>query len=1374
MGVKVPGIRLPRVMRGLARCAMAAACALALAPGAAAQPAYVTQGSLLPRILMAPERSWVPVNLNAFSDVWTPEDLRTLDNGSVRPPSKIILAWSGFGWDSNRGDLILYGGGHANYSGNDVYRWHSSDLLWERASLPSEIRLDPVAGFMAIDGPDRAPPSAHTYDNNAFLPIADRFLAWGGAAYNTGGPYLRVSETNPLLARQVGPYLFDPSKADGNKVGGSTGSHVRRVAPHPEIVGGNMWTNRDVYKTLAGQVLPGSYVNGCTAYANEGGRDVLYVGGRTLLGTSLDLYRYQLTSIGNPALDQMSVVGIFDVGTSDQTTCAYDAARKLLVRTGLNGQPFTYWDLTTPGTANTDKAVAIDSTIAGLQTWLAANNLEIQNCALESDPVRSGFLLWCGAGDVWQLRAPSAGNTPTGWTVTRVPATSAKNPPGESTGTGVLGKWRYAAYYDVYVGLEDPVDGNVWIYKPQGWVQPNAAGNALPTVMLLSPGNGATVAAGTAIPLTVAAADADGAVVRVEYYVNGVKVAAPTGAPFSASWTPILLGTYTVVAVAVDNAGGMKASAPATVNTTGTAVTATLQRSSGYAGVTDTYLDQTQPTVSLGAATELVAGFDGYVPLVRFSIFASEGGPVPNGALVQSATLRLYKQYYDFTFSLNALLSPWSESAATWQQRQAGIAWSTPGAGGAGSDFAATPDAVTNALFDPGWVSFDVTARVRQWASGQGSNYGWRIDDGASAGNVKLFEASEYTADPSLRPRLDVVYVTSSGNTAPSISITAPAGGSSVGVGTPVAIVANASDGNGSVVRVDCFVNGVKIGQDTAAPWTFSWTPAASGTYTLTAVATDNAGAQTTSSPISVSAAATNVPPTIALTAPASGANVTVGVPVPIAANAADVDGTVVRVEYFANALKIGQDTATPWTFSWTPATPGAYALRAVATDNAGAQTTSSPVTVNATSASVPATITLTSPATGATLPVGAPVTLRANAGDGGFARVDFYVNGAKVGASAAAPYMFAWTPVSAGVYQLAAVGVAASGATATSATVTVIAAVPNPSVNVALATNGGVASASSSFGPEYPASAVNDGDRSSARWWQGGGWADATPGVFPDWVQINFNGPKTIDRVVLYTLADVYGGPDVPQDGGTFTLYGVTAFAVEAWNGSAWYPVASVSGNNQVKRTVTFAAVTTDRIRVTVTLALQSFTRVIELEAWTSASGSTNFAAAVNGGVASASSTYGPAFPLASVNDGDRTALNWGHGGGWADATPGAFPDWVQIAFNGAKTIETVVLYTLPDVYGPTNAPQDTSPDAQGGANVPQDGDTFTRYGITAFNVDVWNGTNWITVANATGNTQVKRTVTFAPVTTDRIRLTVTQGLMDYARILELEAWGF
>ncbi|MBK8570745.1 MAG: hypothetical protein IPN81_12810 [Nitrosomonadales bacterium] len=66
----------------------------------------------------------------------------------------------------------------------------------------------------------------------------------------------------------------------------------------------------------------------------------------------------------------------------------------------------------------------------------------------------------------------------------------------------------------------------------------------------------------------------------------------------------------------------------------------------------------------------------------------------------------------------------------------------------------------------------------------------------------------------------------------------------------------------------------------------------------------------------------------------------------------------------------------------------------------------------------------------------------------------------------------------------------------------------------------------------------------------------------------------------MVYTLQDNYTNPIEPTDTLTFSTWGVTGFTVQGWNGSAWITLATVSGNNLVKRTVNFAAFTTDRIR--------------------------------------------------------------------------------------------------------------------------------------------------------------------------------------------------
>jgi len=87
----------------------------------------------------------------------------------------------------------------------------------------------------------------------------------------------------------------------------------------------------------------------------------------------------------------------------------------------------------------------------------------------------------------------------------------------------------------------------------------------------------------------------------------------------------------------------------------------------------------------------------------------------------------------------------------------------------------------------------------------------------------------------------DSLMVTVRDVTAPTVTVSSPSEGASVP--GSVVIVASATD-NVAVVRVEFFVDGVSVGNDTAAP--FEWVLAAGtlkdGNHTLTVVAYDEAG----------------------------------------------------------------------------------------------------------------------------------------------------------------------------------------------------------------------------------------------------------------------------------------------------------------------------------------------------------------------------------------------------------------------------------------------------------------------------------------------------------------------------------------------------
>ena len=708
-----------------------------------------------------PEGSWVLANTNSFSEVWTPPELRPLMSKSNPPPSKIIEAWSSMDWDPNRGDIWIYGGGHANYPGNDVYRWRGSTRQWERASLPSQTTNDDLNNVIAVDGPMNAPTSAHTYDNGVFLPIADRYMTFGGATVGRGGPY--KLQLDPTTQRDTGPYFFDPTRADPMKVGGTTGSHVQREGPYPEIVGGQMWSNRDIYgRYPEGASLPKTFINGCTGYTQQGGRDVVYVGGRSG-GTSLALYKYTVVDPANPAADVFEQVGRYGSGTSKQTTCAVDSGRGIVLRTGENHAPFFYWDLSIPVASNRDVPVTPVDPSGEFAALLAGNAIDIVRCGMDFDPVRRHFVLWCPGGTVWNVVPPEGAISAAGWTIVRQPLPVGPVPT-QDVGKGILGKWKYVSNLDAFVGVQDSVNGNVWFYKPVGWQRPAGPSNQRPTVAMTSPASGTEFPAGQAIELVADAADADGSVVRVEFYNGMLKIGeTAAGPPYILNWDNPPIGTHTLRAFATDDGGATTASAPVTITVVpGASGSLILQDGvNAYDGTRDVYLSSYYTSRNYGGDNRLLDQKAFYSNLVRFAIFEAEGGPVPDDAQITSARLMLYKwSSFNMRYRLHPMLVSWAEMQSTWNERLPGLPWAAPGARAAGADHAVAADAEAEVGDAPDWLSFDVTDAVQRMGAEPGSNHGWiMLAVSGRTSSLKRFHAREITVDVELRPRLEISYV---------------------------------------------------------------------------------------------------------------------------------------------------------------------------------------------------------------------------------------------------------------------------------------------------------------------------------------------------------------------------------------------------------------------------------------------------------------------------------------------------------------------------------------------------------------------------------------------------------------------------------------
>jgi hypothetical protein len=117
--------------------------------------------------------------------------------------------------------------------------------------------------------------------------------------------------------------------------------------------------------------------------------------------------------------------------------------------------------------------------------------------------------------------------------------------------------------------------------------------------------------------------------------------------------------------------------------------------------------------------------------------------------------------------------------------------------------------------------------------------------------------------------------------------------------------------------------------------------------YTFRLLATNENGASEGDALPFTTATTPVIPPSVSITSPENGANFLENTVINIAANAADSDGSVVKVEFFDGAVKIGEDTSAPYTQTVNGLAIGEHTFRALATDNVGATGQSAPVVVN-------------------------------------------------------------------------------------------------------------------------------------------------------------------------------------------------------------------------------------------------------------------------------------------------------------------------------------------------------------------------------------------------------------------------------------------
>jgi len=598
-----------------------------------------------------------------------------------------------------------------------------------------------------------------------------------------------------------------------------------------------------------------------------------------------------------------------------------------------------------------------------------------------------------------------------------------------------------------------------------------------PVVTLTSPTvTDSFIAPGT-IPLAATASDPDGTIIRVDFFQGSTLIGSSTTAPYTASWSNVPIGTYSITAKATDNSGSTATSAPVSVtvnSATSLVITSPADGSSCQLiytcgpAVTGTF----ESSFATGNTILIdVDGFSSHATISgnSFSTFV-QGPTVPGPTTITARLARPDRTFVKRSITIFAYLAPivvfTAPSSATFNE-PATVTFVADAKAPGGTvkkvsfyyhnslDFFRDPILFGTVTSPPYQIALPNLAKGTYTISAVATN-----DHGVGGSTIQTITV--------VGP-----------NVPPSISITSPASGAVFNAPASVPVNVNATDSDGTVTLVELFGDGALLGASNSAPFSFTWSNVALGAHTITARATDNQGAQTTSAPVSITV---NNPPTATLTSPLQGASFLAGSSITLTANASDTDGTIARVEFYQGTTLIGTATTAPYSVNWSVTAPGTYTLTVKAFDNLGGVGTST-ATITVTGPQ----ISITSPGSGATFAAPATVALSAKATDddgGTITKVEFYQGTILIGTVTAAPYTFNWNNVGAGAYALTAKATDSLGASTISAAVSIT--VSGPQVSLTSPTTGASFTAPATITLTANATQIGAGTIAKVEFYQG------------------------------------------------------------------------------------------------------------------------------------------------------------------------------------------------------------------------------------------------------------------------------------------------
>jgi len=540
----------------------------------------------------------------------------------------------------------------------------------------------------------------------------------------------------------------------------------------------------------------------------------------------------------------------------------------------------------------------------------------------------------------------------------------------------------------------------------------NVVVNVPPTISLDAPADNAVIAEGQNIVFEVNAADADGTVQKVDYLNGNELLASVTEAPFSYTLTQAAVGTYEIKAIVYDDYN-----ITAESNTINITVNAKPQ------------ITITSPTnntvVPFGESVNFtvdVSDSDGSVDRVVYF-----NGDTQLGESTAAPFSYTWENPAAGTYSVRAIVyddnnaSSISENITVIVNQLPEVSLLRPEQGDS---------------FEVGQVITIEAAASDADGSIQRVEFildGVKIGEDRTApyiyniGNLELgtyelvVNAIDDRGAVSSTEPFSIVL-----NFLPTVQITSPTSGISVEAGTVIDLEVEVADQDGDVVKVEYYSNDLLIATVEEAPFSFSWTDAPTGMQEITAHAYDDKNGKTVSEKVTVNVSL-NVPPTVTLTAPTAATVIQDGESLEIRVSAVDGDGTIAKVEFYADDELLGEDDTQPYSFNWIAPAIGTYQVKAKAIDDKNASSFTDEIEVKVNEAPQ---VSISTPTAGENFIPGTTISILASARDtdGLVNKVEFMVDGEKVGESLSSPFTIDWDKTDPGIYEIMAIATDENG----------------------------------------------------------------------------------------------------------------------------------------------------------------------------------------------------------------------------------------------------------------------------------------------------------------------------------------------------------